>query len=156
MKLKKKQKKAIDCYVRACANEIGLRDWTLTVDITDQEDLRATDDHDGDDQVWGAACDPVKGRKYATIKFGTPNIERLLEGDLEDFRQTVAHELTHCHFAPLWDQMRLDLHKAGLLSQPVYDIFIASAERNLEYGIDAMADAIAPRLPLLDWEITKL
>lgn len=148
--------KEIERYLRYCANEMGLRDWTFVVEIVERNALRDTDDFDGDDQVWGAACDPVRGRKYATIKFGVPQIEQLLEGSVEDFRQTVAHELIHCHFAALWDQLRLDLHSASLLSQPVYDVYIASVERNLEYGIDAMADVIAPHLPLIDLEAVKL
>lgn len=147
--MKRKQKRAIDEYVRWCADAVGLRDWTLAVDITDDADLRATDDHDGTGQVWGAACAPIRGRKYATIKFGYEAIAGLEAGDRETFRQTLAHELTHCHFAPLWDQLRLDLLEH--LGQATYNVFIASAERNLEYGVDAVGEAIAPALPLIEF-----
>ena len=148
--LKKKQKKEIDRYIRFCANEMGLRDWALRVEIAHSDRLREIDSHDGDDQVWGATCDPVRGRKYATIALGPQVIDALLDGDREDFRQTIAHELTHCHFTALWEQLRADLYESRAMSQTAYDLFIASAERNLEYGVDAIADAIAPRLPLIE------
>lgn len=156
-KLKKKQRKAIEHYVRYCANEMGLRDWTLAVNLLVSEaDLRNTDDHDGSNEVWGASCEPVRGRKYATISFGLEVIDALIVDDRRvDFRQTVAHELTHCHFAMLWEQLRLDLLESGLLGQNVYDVFIKSVERNMEYGVDGVADAIAQRLPLIDWDVTK-
>lgn len=137
----------IGAYVRYCADQIGLRDWTLRVDITDDADLRATDDHDGSGEVWGAACEPVRGRKYATIKLGAEVVGVLEDGDRESFRQTIAHELTHCHLAPLWEQLRLDTIRH--FGQSTYDVFIASAERNMEYAVDAIGDAIAPRLPLI-------
>jgi hypothetical protein len=151
-KLKKKQRKAIEHYVRYCADEMGLRDWTLKVDLrVSDADLRETDDHDGSSEVWGASCDPVRGRKYATIAFGLEVIDGLLIDDRRvDFRQTVAHELTHCHFAQLWELLRIDLLEAGI-SQHVYDVLIKGIERNMEYGVDGVADAIAPRLPLIDW-----
>lgn len=146
--MKKKHQKAIEKYIRFCANEIGLRDWTFVAVFNETaEDLRETDDHDGD--VWGAACDPVRGRKVATIYLGKHVITGLIEdGDREDFRQTIAHELVHCHFAALWEVMRIDVREQ--LSQSTYDMFIANAERNLEYGVDAVADAVAPRLPLIE------
>lgn len=148
--MKKKTHKAIGEYVRYCADAMGLRDWTLRVDVASDEDLRKIDDHDGDDQVWGATCDPVRGRKYATISFGPLVIQNLLEGDRESFRITVAHELTHCHFAMLWEQLRHDLWEGRVLAQDTYDQFIKSAERNMEYGVDGVAEAIAPRLPLIE------
>lgn len=148
--MKKKVRKKIDRYVRYCANEMGLRDWTLQVDLSTADDIREVDNHDGDDQVWGAACDPVRGRKFAAIILGPRVIESLLEGNRDEFRQTIAHELTHCHFAPLWEMMRHDLWEGRLMTQDTYDVFIKSAERNLEYGVDAMAEVVAQRLPLIE------
>lgn len=151
MKLKKKQRKEIDRYVRHCADEMGLRDWTFRVDLNVSEsDLRAVDDHDGGSDVWGASCDPIRGRKYATIALGREMIGRLLDGELEEFRQTIIHELAHCHLTPLWEQIRLDLLGNNLMALSAYDVFMASAERNLEYAVDAFADAIAPRMPIIE------
>jgi hypothetical protein len=156
LKLTKKQRKSIKIYIRYCANELGLRDWTFQIEfLATESDLRDIDDHDGESDVWGAACDPTKGRKHATILLGKPVLERLLEGSKDEFRQTVAHELFHCHLAPLWEHLRLDLYESRALGQQAYDLFIKSAERNLEYANDAMADAAAKALPLIDWKITK-
>jgi hypothetical protein len=154
-KLTKKRMRTIEVYIRFCANELGLRDWTIQVVFKPSvDDLRNVDDHDSRSDVWGAALDPVRGRKHASVLLGDEVIERLLDGDKEEFRQTVAHELFHCHLAPLWEQLREDLYESRLLPHPAYDLFIRSAERNLEYANDAMADAAAKALPLIDWKKT--
>jgi hypothetical protein len=72
------------------------------------------------------------------------------EHDKEEIRDTVVHELTHCHFGDLWDQLRRDL--LGSMGQEGYDHFTNSAERNLEHAVDAMSIALAKHMPLIDWK----
>ena len=152
-KLTKKRMQAIEVYIRYCADELGLRDWTFQVIFRPSvDDLRNVDDHDSRSDVWGAALDPVRGRKSAAVLLGDEVINRLLEGHKEEFRVTVAHELFHAHLAPLWEQLREDLYESKLLPYPAYDLFIKSAERNLEFANDAMAEAAAKALPLIDWK----
>lgn len=154
-KLTKKRMRAIEVYVRYCANELGLRDWTFRVIFKpDAEDLRNVDDHDGRNDVWGAALDPVRGRKHANVLLGLEVLDSLLDGNKSDFRDTIAHELFHAHLTPLWEQLREDLYESKLLPFPAYDLFIKSAERNLEFANDAMAEAAAKALPLIDWKKT--
>jgi hypothetical protein len=130
-------------YVRACADLMELRDWTIGLAYERPEAPGGSAGDTG--QEWSAALEGTIGRKNACLSID-PDCDGLPR---EELRQTVAHELAHCHFVALWHQMRIDL--LARLSQDAYDVFIASAERNLEYGIDALADAVAPRLPLIDW-----
>ena len=138
--MRKRDRKELGRYVRWIADEMGLRDWTLRIDIAQPE---APNGADG--MEWGASCAPIPGRKAATITFAPwqRNV------DLEQLRETVVHELTHCHFFGLWDTVRRDiLHPLG---QTTYDVFVAGLERHMEYGVDAMAEALAPHMPLIEW-----
>ncbi len=139
----KRDRRELGRYVRAIADEMGLRDWTLKVDIT-KKIKRAAKTPDG--QEWGATCRPVPGRKFATLTFATDR----RDDDLDELRQTVVHELVHCHFYGVWDTIRRDT--VNLIdAQETYDTLIRSIERQMEYGVDAVADAIAPRMPLIEW-----
>jgi hypothetical protein len=141
--MKKRDRRELERYIRYVADEMGLRDWTLTVN-TLKRLKRANRTPDGNE--WGAICAPVPGRKCATLTF----TDARRDDSLDDLRQTVVHELVHCHFYGLWDTIcrdTLDL----IDEQQTYDTLIASVERHMEYGVDAVADAIAPRMPLIDW-----
>lgn len=72
--------------------------------------------------------------------------------DPEELRETVVHELVHCHLAPLWAQLRQDL--LSPFGQETYDAFLASVERNMEFGVDALSVALAKHMPLIDWNNT--
>lgn len=37
------------------------------------------------------------------------------------------------------------------LARPTYDIYSRSFRRALEYGVDAVAETLAERMPLIDW-----
>jgi hypothetical protein len=141
--VRKRDRKELGRYVRCVADDMGLRDWTLKVDTTGKI-KRSKKGADGEE--WGATCAPIPGRKYATITFADDR----RDDDLDDLRQTVVHELVHCHFYGLWDTLRRDTLDL-IDSQQTYDTLIAGVERHMEYGVDAVAEAIAPRMPLIDW-----
>jgi hypothetical protein len=126
-----------EAYVRDLADRMGLRDWTLRVDLTepDAPDRR-------DEQRWGASAHPLPGRKYAIITLGTS----VSEADPDEQRQTIVHELVHLHFGALVDQLRNDLD--DFIPPAAFGVFDASATRNLEYGVDALAVVIAEHMPL--------
>lgn len=69
--------------------------------------------------------------------------------DRAEQRATVAHELIHCHFEPAWAMVRddLDRHVGQHLGWAFYDGW----RRSMEYGIEAMTQAVVDRLPLIDW-----
>lgn len=138
--MRKRDRKALAHYVRHIADEMGLRDWSFNVVVEQPDTPENPDGHQ-----WGASCAPIPGRKGATLTFApwTRDCTR------EELRETVVHELTHCHFFGLWDTLRRDTLQE--LGQSAYNLLIAGCERHMEYGVDAVAEAIAPRMPLIDW-----
>lgn len=123
-------------YLRWMANEMGLRDWSFTLD-------RAAAPDDSNAEVW-----PCAGRKHATIKVCADFRE--LKPDEQ--RMSVVHELTHCHLVLATDCLRLDMEKAlgEHMQRPLWEIF----HRLIEYGVDGIAVAWAEKMPLIDWEQT--
>lgn len=137
---KKDREALIGPYIRWIADAMGLQDWTFNV-VIGQPDSP----NNPDGLEWGASCEPVPGRKAATITVAP----WLCTADREQLRETVVHELAHCHFFGVWDTVRRDLH--GPLGQQTYDVFVAGLERHMEYGIDAVAETIARHMPLIEW-----
>lgn len=137
--MKKKDRKELGRYIRWIADEMGLRDWQfdLVVDKPEREDP--------EDFYTIATCKPCIGRKMAEIRCDpvVRNIPR------KHLRQTICHELVHCHLFTMWDLIRRDL--LPQMGQEAYDLFTASCERNMEYGVDAIGDVIAQKMPLIDW-----
>lgn len=110
-------------YFRCIADLLWLRDWTITVAGTPPEDNDAY-----------ACVECLEGRRQAIISLSDRFLDSLTE---EEQRQVAAHELTHCHLdaaAVLAHKYMGEHYKAFLLA--------------LEYGVDAIADAFAGRLPL--------
>jgi hypothetical protein len=108
-------------YVRRLGDILHLKDWRLDVDDGSPSDPTAV-----------AACNPCPGRKIATIYLG----ESFLTDDAAGQRHTIAHELIHCHLGPM--TRMLDARETM-----TPEVTLA-----MEYGVDGLADAIAPLLPL--------
>jgi hypothetical protein len=109
-------------YLRDLADRMGLKDWTIEVlaDLCD------------DDSHADIRC--IEGRKLAKVRFARDWREQTPETQ----RHTCCHELIHCHFAAV----HLDtLRKLKSVDGETFMM-------HLEYGIDGMADAIAPHMPL--------
>jgi hypothetical protein len=149
-KMSKKEKQALSNYIRAMADWLWLRDWDFDVYYEKPE----TPKRSADDQEWGASIEQTRHRQHACITIP------------EDFRhneayegikgkQTIAHELIHMHWVRCWDQVRVGLGDFSGMSQDVYDIFVENYERNMEYGVDALAYAFAEHMPDIDWSFTK-
>jgi hypothetical protein len=132
--VKKRDRKTVEAYARSIADDMGLRDWAI-----DFNWKRPADEGDGGSIDW------PEGRKHAVIR---------LSADFKDYdpaeqRYVVVHELVHCHFAPMQDTVEEDLQPH--LARPTYDLYSRSFRRTLEYGVDAVAHAIAAQLPYIDW-----
>jgi hypothetical protein len=108
-------------YLRYLADALHLRDWRVDVYEDPPEDPTAT-----------ASCCPISGRKVAIVRVA----ESFLTDGPAEQRHTLVHELIHCHFGPPWRMLEAhgSLPPAALLA--------------MEYGVDGLADAIAPLLPL--------
>lgn len=135
--MKKRERKALARYVRWVANEIGLRDWTFHMDWD-----RPAEDGDAASVWW------PEGQKHAKIRWNP----RFREYGPDLQRRYVVHELVHCHFAAMQDTVEEDLQPH--LARPTYDIYSQSFRRALEYGVDAVAEALAENMPLIDWSAT--
>jgi hypothetical protein len=115
-------RKEFEPYFRDLADRMGLRDWLIF--ISPERPRDATD-------VANVLC--WEGRKRATIRLS----EDFLGDTPEDQRHTACHELIHCHFAAA-----THIAEQGLGN--VQSAFML----NMEFGVDGMADAIAPHMPL--------
>lgn len=127
------ERQALYRYIRWVANEMELRDWTIEL-------LRET----CEDGAY-AVVYPTFGRKIAEIKL-TENFRELAP---ETQRHTIVHELVHCHLEPAANMVYKDLE--DYLGKQTDQIFWNGFKRQIEYGVDAIAAAIAKHLPLIDW-----
>ncbi|MCE5200832.1 MAG: hypothetical protein ABFD54_05755 [Armatimonadota bacterium] len=124
-------------YIREVADKLGLRDWELILKDESPQDEDAL-----------AEIVPVEGRKRASI-YLNKNFRDLSLGEQ---RHTIVHELLHCHLKSATDIIRLDLWESRVLSQSVYDVLIGGYRRQIEYAVDAIADAVACHFPLIEWD----
>lgn len=135
--VKKRDRRILADYLRAIADEMGLRDWDVRLEDEPCEPGNA------------ATCKLTFGRKLAKV---------YVEKDFrsaqtpEEQRDTIVHELVHCHFESMASMVRCDLER--VLGRPMDDVFFNGFERQFEYGVDAVAvaGALARHLPLISWE----
>lgn len=131
--MKKRDHKALTAYIRETADAVGLRDW----------EVRLSDERAAEGKA--ASVQAVFGRKFARVLIGKD-----FRGESpEDQRDTIVHELIHLHLEPAADMVYRDLEK--VLGRPADAVFTNGFERQLEYGIDGLAAALAPHMPLIDW-----
>ena len=123
----------LERYVRWVADEIELRDWTITLD----------DEPCDDDYTAQIAC--TEGRKHAVLSVN----RKFREYAPDEQRQTIAHELVHAHHEMCWRIVQKDLLQP--LGQETYNVLCDGYRRAMEYCVDAVADALAKHLPLIDW-----
>jgi hypothetical protein len=130
--VRKRDRKALERYIRTTADEMGLRDWRISL-----------------------SRKPADGSANAAIWLRTNHKEAVIyvAADFRDHapdeqRCSIVHELIHCHLEPptklLTGDLRQHLGDSGSL-------FIEAFINAIEYGVDGLATAIAPRLPLIDW-----
>lgn len=126
----KKQRSRLRHYIRQIANALELRDWAFTLS------------HDPPTDADAIACiECVYGRKHAVISVAA----RFWASAPEEQRQTIAHELIHCHLQPtVWNLNSLGSH----VPVSTFDVLMGTHRDALEFATDALADAIAPHLPL--------
>lgn len=134
--MKKKERKTLCRYIRWVANELELRDWTIEL-------LRAPA--------------PADSLGYVHITYGRKLAEIRLSSDFrtrhpEDQRHTIVHELVHCHLESAHNMIFNDLEE--FLGKQTDQVFYNGFKRQVEYGVDALASAIAKRLPVIDWDNT--
>lgn len=142
--MRKRDRKALGKYSRELADLLELRDWTVNVHVGEVHSP-----HHPDGWEWIATSESTPGQKRVHLTFS----EDVRDWTPEHVRQTVAHELIHAHLAPLMEMIRVDLH--GQLKPTAHVLFATGATRWMEFAVDALADAVAPRLPLIAWPVSK-
>lgn len=118
-------------YFQCLANMLSLKDWGIY--ISDNEPDRCTS---------AAEVECIEGRKRALIFLS----DCYLKESESEQRHVAVHELIHFHHA----------HQSHLmkkwLSDDAYDAYVLADED----AIDALADAIAPLMPLPSKILGKL
>jgi hypothetical protein len=124
------RRRAYGPYFRALADLMGLRDWTFVLA-----------DGPPDDPNHGAAIVCVYGRRLGNVAIS----DAFLDADPAGRRITAVHELLHAHFAAM-NQLLHDEHREGAIPDSLHRAYVLA----MESGIDAVAEALAPHLPLPD------
>ena len=106
-------------YVRDVADRLKLRDWRIEID----------DDADPRDCI---ASVSLAEARWAVISLN----DSFLASSREKQRHAVAHELVYCHFAAYVKAVEKKTRDDQVL------------KILMEYTVDAVADAIAPLVPL--------
>jgi hypothetical protein len=127
-------------YVRDVADRMGLRDWSLRLDVED--DVTSTNHGYRGASGMMASCTVPHGRKTAFIA-----IDGTWHGwEPEELRTTVVHELLHIHTVPmLWATQNIK-HVIG--EGALWGMFDSSFDDAHESMVDAAASAWAETLPL--------
>lgn len=116
-------------YLRDLADRLGLKDWDFFVTVND------------DTSPYGATCAIVVGQKRAALGF-PPSFDNLTPSNK---RLTATHELLHCHL----DRWKIIYNRlAPLLTDREYIMMELAFRDVMEEGVDGIATAIAPFLPL--------
>lgn len=124
------QHRALVQYVNECACLLELHDWRFRVHREPPRDASSN-----------AAFNAGPRRRCASLWFS----DGFMRDDPENQRQTVAHELLHAHLNGVRHMV------AGVedhMSRAVYDVWDDAFNTIFESAVDAIAYAIAPRLPL--------
>lgn len=127
----KRQRKRLERYVRHLADELGLRDWTFVIG-------HRTADADKCAQI--AVADEAK---VARILFSAD----FWDHSPAERRDTVIHELLHCHTTPLTSVFE-DL--AEVVGRTVAHPTSRVVYRQIEWIINAIAGSIAPRFETME------
>lgn len=127
------RRKAVTEYIATLQNILRLRDWEILVDF----DPLPLSDHAY------ATMAPAPDQHRATIQFS----DLFLQQPVDALRQTLVHEMLHCHFHVLQtttENMIAGMgESAALVAGPAVNTLA-------ELTVDALADAIAPLLPVFE------
>lgn len=132
--MRRRDRRVLTDYLRSTADEMGLRDWDVRLLPEPCDDGCA------------ATCKLTFGRKLAKV-----SVEKdfRTKQTPEEQRDSIVHELVHCHFESMASMVRNDLER--VIGQSGDQIFFNGFERQFEYGVDAMACALSKHLPLISW-----
>lgn len=131
--MSKRDRKALVHYIRHVADQMQLRDWTVTLEREPCDEER----------IGQARC--VDGQRHVFISVAA----NFTDYDAEEQRETIVHELVHAHHEWCWRMVQSDL--AEPLGKVAYYVFCDAYRRAMELAVDGLSKAIAPHMPLIDW-----
>lgn len=120
---------ALGGYARELADRMGMRDWTVRVDA-----VPADDDNAGE-------CRVTYGQRRATLRVSADWATRAPD----DLRNTICHELLHCHLEPVTWAIN---NGQVPLGSTAFVIFEGAFRDAMELAVDGIATAWAETLPL--------
>lgn len=120
-------------YVRGIADQVGLKDWTILCERGDREEGIV------------ASTEVIYGRRLAYIRFRPPFFET---ENPQEQRNTVAHELLHCHVDPVRAAFDDGVRDSEMLTPAVYNATWNGMRRAAEMAVDGIASAIDKFFPL--------
>lgn len=124
------QRKKLDRYFVALAQQMGLGDWNIQLLVADL---------DGNGNY--AECEVRRNQRHAGIAIS----DSWLEWSPEFLRETLCHELLHCYMKPLeWGQERAE----ELMGKPAFHVYTNILNDINEQTVDAISCAWAESLPL--------
>ncbi len=121
-------------YARMLADKLGLRDWTVRLDR----------ESGWDDQSIKAHVSVASDSKHATVTFG-PTFGSL---PTDDQRVICIHELLHLHLDKI--MKRVEMASDTFDDNSLMSVLPDLVRHEIEWGVDAIAVAIAPLLPAPD------
>ena len=128
------ERRTLEEYVRELARLLALDHWTFEFDEEEPDS----------DSVEAETHIRTDGN-VATMRFPS----RIRQERRDEVRQTVIHELLHCHTDRFADDMGDALERAT--STSTWDILHELHRRSAERMVDGIAMAIADRYPLIHW-----
>lgn len=128
------QRRALEAWLDAARPLARLADWTVTVS------WETAPDGDGEVTLAQITNDPRK--KHAVLQVGATFLELSPAAQT----QVLTHELVHCHLHA-FDELARSVF--GLLDDGERRVAEVALTQQLEYTTDALADALAPHLPML-------
>lgn len=111
-----------------CYQMLGLDHWNIVVQFAPAQDGNK------------AECWRSMHQYQAKLRFA----DEWFDAEPEEQRQTVIHELLHCHMRPVWEAWE---PLEGPLGLTGWHIFSKNMEVAEETAVDGLARALAPRFP---------
>ena len=120
-------------YIANLQGLLRLRDWEIRVDF---------DTSCEDDEL--ATMTPYEDQKRAVMRFGA----EFLDLPADDMRQTLVHELIHCHLFSLHHLTERIIGSLG--GDKAMRAGLPGVTASVELTTDALADAFAPLIPVYE------
>ena len=124
----------INSYVQILRRKIGLSEWKI-----DLNDKPCSSDALGE-------CDIIYGQHRATISLN----KNYKKEKAESLRNTVVHELLHCHMSPITESAGqvMEPFEDDIHGRKIVQATINAIEYQTERVIDLIAEVVSPIMPL--------